>query len=237
VTGNTDELNNTTKILALIPGYNEAAHIAEVVSGAQAHLLVLVVDDGSGDDTGVRAERAGATVLRQTPNQGKGTALRAGFHWALDAEYEAVVTLDADGQHDPAEIPKFLDAYAERGADLIIGARDFSRMPPVRRLANTLGGWAFSWAIGQPIRDNQSGYRLIRRRLLEAILASDEAGFEFEVEMIVTCIRRGFELDWVPIRAIYAGEGSHIRPWHHTVNFVRVVWQTRRAVASHLKLR
>ena len=226
-----------TKILALIPGYNEAAHIAEVVTGAQAHLPVLVVDDGSGDDTADRAERAGATVLRQTPNQGKGTALRTGFRWALDVEYEAVVTLDADGQHDPTEIPKFLDAHAERGADLIIGARDFGQMPPVRRLANTLGGWAFSWAIGQPIRDNQSGYRLIRRRLLEAILASDEAGFEFEVEMIVTCIRRGFKLDWVPIRTIYASEGSHIHPWHHTVNFVRMVWQTRRAVAIHPKLR
>jgi glycosyltransferase involved in cell wall biosynthesis len=228
VTGNTDELNNTTKILALIPGYNEAAHIAEVVAGTQVHLPVLVVDDGSADDTAARAEGAGATVLRQTPNQGKGAALRAGFRWTLDAEYEAAVTLDADGQHDPAEIPKFLDAYADRGADLIIGARDFSHMPLIRRLSNTIGGWAFSWAIGQPIRDNQSGYRLIHRRLLEAILASDEAGFEFEVEMIVTCIQHDFMLDWVSIRTIYAGETSHIHPWHHTVNFLRMVWQTRK---------
>jgi glycosyltransferase involved in cell wall biosynthesis len=217
-----------TKILALIPGYNEAAHIAEVVAGTQVHLPVLVVDDGSADDTAARAEGAGATVLRQTPNQGKGAALRAGFRWALDAEYEAAVTLDADGQHDPAEIPKFLDAYADRGADLIIGARDFSHMPLIRRLSNTIGGWAFSWAIGQPIRDNQSGYRLIHRRLLEAILASDEAGFEFEVEMIVTCIQHDFMLDWVSIRTIYAGETSHIHPWHHTVNFLRMVWQTRK---------
>lgn len=218
-----------TKILALIPAYNEAARIAAVVAGDRAHLPVLVVDDGSRDDTAARAEKAGATVLRQTPNQGKGTALRAGFRWALDAGYEAIVTLDADGQHDPAEIPKFLEAYAAYGADLIIGARDFRHMPPIRRLSNTVGRWVFSWAIGQPIRDNQSGYRLISRRLLEAILTSDEAGFEFEVEMIVICIQRGYKLDWVPIRTIYAGEQSHIRPWHHTVNFFRMVWQTRRS--------
>jgi glycosyltransferase involved in cell wall biosynthesis len=217
-----------TKILALIPAYNEAAHIVVVVTGARAHLPVLVVDDGSADDTATRAEEAGATVLCQTPNQGKGVALRAGFSWALEEGYEAIITLDADGQHDPAEIPKFLDAYAKRGADLIIGARDFSQMPPIRRLSNTAGRWAFSWAIGQSIRDNQSGYRLISRRLLEAILASDEAGFEFEVEMIVICIQRDFILDWVPIRTIYAGETSHIDPWHHTVNFFRMVWQTRK---------
>jgi len=218
-----------TESLALIPAYNEAGHVAQVVAEARTYLPALVVDDGSRDDTFARAEAAGATVLRQIPNQGKGMALRAGFRWALKEGYEAVLTLDADGQHDPVEIPSFLDAYAKRGADLIIGARDFSQMPPVRRLSNKVGGWAFSWAIGQPIRDNQSGYRLISRRLLEAILTSDEAGFEFEVEMIVVCVQHGFKLDWVPIRTIYAGEGSHIRPWHHTLNFTRMVWQTRKS--------
>ena len=218
-----------TKILALIPAYNEASHIRDVVTGARTHLPVLVVNDGSTDDTATRAEEAGATLLDQIPNQGKGAALRAGFRWTLDAGYEAVITLDADGQHDPAEIPKFLDAYADDQADLIIGAREFEDMPPIRRLANTVGRWSFSWTIGQPILDNQSGYRLISRRLTEAILISGEAGFEFEVEMIVICVQRGFTLDWVPIRTIYADEGSHIRPWHHTVNFIRMVWQTRRS--------
>lgn len=218
-----------TEVLALIPAFNEAAHVAQVVTGARVHLPVLVVDDGSTDDTASRAEQAGANVLRQVPNQGKGAALRTGFGWALNAGYQAVLTLDADGQHDPAEIPKFVDAYTACGADLIIGARDFIHMPLIRRLANTTGRWAFSWAIGQPIRDNQSGYRLIRRRLLEVILTGDEAGFEFEMEVIVICIRRGFVLDWLPIRTIYAGEGSHIRPWQHTLNFLRMVWQIRRS--------
>jgi glycosyltransferase involved in cell wall biosynthesis len=220
------------KVLALIPAYNEAAHVAEVVTGARAHLPVLVVDDGSTDNTAVRAEEAGADVLRQVPNRGKGVALQSGLGYALDKGYEAVLTLDADGQHDPAEIPQFLHVYATRHTDLIIGARDFRHMPPIRRLSNTVGRWTFSWAIGQPIRDNQSGYRLISRRLLEALLASSETGFEFEVEMIVICIQRGFRLDWVPIRTIYAGEGSHIQPWHHTVNFLRMVWQTRRSTRS-----
>jgi len=219
-------------ILVVIPAYNEAAHIAEVVTGARAHLPVLVVDDGSTDDTATRAEEAGATVLRQAPNRGKGIALRAGFRWAVTEGYEAVLTLDADGQHDPAEIPKFQHAYTARHADLIIGARDFSQMPPIRRLSNTVGRWAFSWGIGQPIRDNQSGYRLISHRLLEATLASIEAGFEFEVEMIVTCIQHSLTLDWVPIRTIYASERSHIQPWHHTLNFFRMVWQTRRRIRS-----
>ena len=218
-----------TQVLALIPAFNEAAHVAQVVTGARVHLPVLVVDDGSTDGTAACAEQAGANVLRQNPNRGKGAALRAGFGWALNAAYQAVLTLDADGQHDPAEIPKFADAYLARGADLVIGARDFQLMPLVRRLANTTGRWAFSWAIGQPIRDNQSGYRLIGRRLLEVILTGDEAGFEFEMEVIVTCIRRGFLLDWVPIRTIYAGERSHIRPWRHTLNFLRMVWQIRRS--------
>jgi glycosyltransferase involved in cell wall biosynthesis len=216
------------KILALIPAYNEALRVAGVVEGVRTHLPVLVVDDGSTDETARRAEEAGATVLVQNPNQGKGAALQAGFRWAMAEAYEAVVTLDADGQHDPAEIPKFLQAYDAQGADLIIGQRDFSQMPPLRRLANWLGGLAFSWALGQRIPDNQSGYRLVRRRLMAAMLDQNvERGFEYEVEMITICVRRNFGLAWVPIRTIYAGETSHINPMQHVKNFLRLIWRTR----------
>ncbi len=227
---NTPNAKPNTKILALIPAYNEALRVAGVVAGVLTHLPVLVVDDGSTDDTATQAESAGAVVLRQRPNQGKGAALKAGFQWAIDQGYEAVLTLDADGQHDPAETPDFLRAYNTGQADLIIGARDFSQMPPVRRLANSLGQLAFSWALGQPVRDNQSGYRLIRRPLMEAMLASSEAGFELEVEMIVICVQRGLVLDWTPIRTIYAGEGSHINSRQHVANFLRLVWQTRQSI-------
>jgi len=226
--------NRNQPILALIPAYNEAVHIGAVVQSALSHLPVLVVDDGSKDDSAARAQAAGARVLRQTPNQGKGAALLAGFQLALDEGYLAVLTLDADGQHDPAEIPTFLQAFHKRKPDLCIGQRDFKKMPLLRRLSNTLGTWIFSAAIGHPIADNQSGYRLLSRRMVAAMLEerSCEQGFEFEVEMIVLCVLNGFGLDWVPIRTIYQGEKSHIRPFKHLVKFLQISWRTYRAVAK-----
>jgi len=217
-------------ILALIPAYQEAPRVGAVVAGARALLPVLVVDDGSTDGTATAAEAAGATVLRQRPNQGKGAALRAGFRHALDAGVDAVVALDADGQHDPADLPTFLAAWAAGDVDLVVGGRDFKRMPLVRRLSNTIGGLAFSWAVGQPIPDNQSGYRLISRRLMAAMLGSRESGFAFEVEMIAVCVRNRWPIEWVPIRTIYAGEPSHIRPLAHGREFWRAVRQARRHV-------
>jgi glycosyltransferase involved in cell wall biosynthesis len=224
---------DSLKILAVIPAYNEADRITKVITGAIAYLPVLVIDDGSSDATSQISENCGATVLRQMPNQGKGTALRAGFQFAIEEGYQAVLTLDADGQHDPEEISSFLKAYQLNKADLIIGERDFNHIPPVRRLANTLGRWSFSWAVGQPVSDNQSGYRLISKRMMEAMLRSTESGFEFEVEMIVVCIQRRYLLDWVPIRTIYREEGSHIHPLRHTIEFSRMVWQTRRKMRGY----
>jgi glycosyltransferase involved in cell wall biosynthesis len=218
------------RIAAVIPAYQEASSVGAVVEAARARLPVLVVDDGSTDGTAAAAEAAGATVLVQQPNEGKGAALRAGFRWALDGGFDAVLTLDADGQHDPAEIPAFLAAWSAGGADLIVGRRNFRAMPPLRRLSNVVGGWAVSWAVGRTIPDNQSGYRLLSRRLAERMLSSSESGFEFEVEMITRCIREGWAIAWVPIRTIYAGEVSHIRPWHHLRSFVRIVRQARREV-------
>jgi len=215
-------------ILALIPAYEEGPRIGAVVEGARRHLPVVVIDDGSSDDTAERAEAAGGTVIRQVPNAGKGAALRAGFRHALAAVAPAVITLDADGQHDPTEIPAFLARFEERRAELIIGQRDLGAMPPVRRLSNTLGGLTLAVALGRSVPDNQSGYRLIGRTLLRAMLDSVESGFEFEVEMIARCIALGLPIDSVPIRTIYAGEPSHIRPWRHFTEFVRVTRKARR---------
>jgi glycosyltransferase involved in cell wall biosynthesis len=222
-------------IVALIPAHDEAPRIGSVIEVARRHLPVLVVDDGSSDATAAVARVAGATVIEQRPNQGKGAALRAGFRNAIAGGAEAILTLDADGQHDPAEIPAFLAAWAaEPQPDLVIGRRDFRAMPAPRRLSNTAGGLLFSWAVGRPIPDNQSGYRLISRRLAEATLASDEPGFAFEVEQITTCIRMGGTIAWVPIRTIYAGEPSHIRPIAHLREFIRIVREARREVREPL---
>lgn len=214
--------------IVILPAYNEAARIAPVIEKAKEYLPVLVVDDGSRDDTAQVARAAGANVLLQKPNAGKGAALRAGFRQALQMGCEAVITLDADGQHDPAEIPAFIQRYGQHAADLIIGARNFNQMPFSRRLANWSGGLLFSWAMGQKIQDNQSGYRMISRRMMSALLNSTESGFEFEVEMIMRCLKNGWSLDWVPIRTIYADQGSHIRPGKHIINFFRVVRKARR---------
>jgi glycosyltransferase involved in cell wall biosynthesis len=190
---------------------------------------VLVVDDGSDDDTAARARSAGAQVLVQQPNRGKGAALRLGFKQAIAEDFAAVVTLDADGQHDPDEIPKLVEPFLTRAADLVIGKRDFDGMPPLRRLSNTLARATFSWAIGQHIPDNQSGYRLISQRLMKALSQGVEPGFEFELEMIATCVRQGYRLESVPIKTIYAGESSHINNFSHLTNFLRYTWQTRQA--------
>jgi glycosyltransferase involved in cell wall biosynthesis len=222
-------------IVALIPGYNEAPRIGAVVQAAIRHLPVLVVDDGSSDGTAEAARAAGAMVVEQRPNQGKGAALRAGFRRALDDGADAILTLDADGQHDPAEIPSFLARWAaDPRPDLVVGRRDFRAMPLIRRLSNVIGGRAFSWAVGRDVPDNQSGYRLVSRPLAEATLASAEHGFAFEVEQITTCIRMGGTIAWVPIRTIYAGAPSHIQPLVHLREFVRIVRQARRDVRTPL---
>ena len=221
-----------SEILALIPAYNEAERIVPVIQGAMEHLPVLVVDDGSRDATSQLALDCGAEVLRLEPNQGKGAALKAGFRRAVEQGFKAVVTLDADGQHDTAEIPVFLHAWETKGSDMIIGVRDFSKMPFPRRYSNPVGQWLFNWAVGRFVPDNQSGYRLFSRRLMEASLDSPVGGFEFEVEIIVICIQHGYSLSGVPIRTIYAGEGSHITPVRHVGRYFRLIWRTRKSMQA-----
>jgi glycosyltransferase involved in cell wall biosynthesis len=223
-------------VIAVIPAYQAAPTLAAVVQATAEHLPVLVVDDGSTDDTSVVARAAGAEVLRQEPNLGKGAALRRGFAHALASGVSAVLTLDADGQHDPGSAPDFLAAWRAHGAPLIIGRRDFSQMPLSRRVGNGLATRTFSWAVGRHIADNQSGYRLIARPLLPHLLESTEDGFEFEVEMITDAIRAGLAIDWVPIPTIYEDAGSHISPLSHVANFLRVARDARRKVGIPLVL-
>lgn len=213
-----------TPTLALIPAWNEATRIGPIVEATLTHLPVLVVDDGSHDDTSVVAKAAGAAVVCHPQNQGKGVALMTGFEWALEREYEAIVTLDADGQHDPADIPKFLAAYEAGAGELIIGQRNFSQMPFPRGYTNPFGSWLLSLALGTRIYDNQSGFRLHSRRFLET-LDLTTTGFELEVEVIVQAVCQGIPIGWVNIRTIYSiDKVSYFHPLKDSARFLGMVW-------------
>jgi len=212
-------------VLVIIPAWNEAERIRPIIERAQAYLPVLVVDDGSTDETAKVAKEAGATVVRHHENRHKGAALQTGFAWALEHGYDAVITLDGDGQHDPAEIPKLLAAFAAGKGELIIGERDFAQMPWPRWWSTPLGSWLLSLALGAKVTDNQSGYRLLTRRFLEQ-LQPTSTGFEMEVEMIAEAIRLGMPIGWVPIRTIYGiSKKSYFHPLKDTLRFVRMVWK------------
>ena len=216
------------RIAALVPAYNERRAIQPVLSATMKTLPVIVVDDGSSDGTAEVAEAAGATVVRHETNQGKGAALRTGFQWALDNGLEAVITIDADGQHDPQEIPKFLVLYRSEEPDLIIGKRNFSQMPFPRWLSNPFGSWLLSQVVGEKIYDNQSGYRLYSRSLLE-VLDFDTAGFEFEVEVIGAALVHDMQIAWVDIRTIYGtATQSYFHPIKDSYHFLKTVWRARK---------
>lgn len=219
----------TTGWCAVIPAYRESGSIASVVRGLFAlGLPVLVVDDGSRDGTAQAAERAGAHTIRHPRNLGKGAALTTGLAHARDAGFAWAITLDADGQHDPADVPRFIAAAARGDADLLCGNRmtDTREMPPVRRLTNRAMSRWISRAAGQPIPDSQCGFRAYRLSALEGVACST-AHFEWETEILLRLARRGARIASVPIRTIYRDERSKIRPLGDAVRFWRM-WRFMR---------
>ena len=206
------------KPCALIPAYNEAAHIAEVVAGTKTHVTeVFVVDDGSTDATCAKASSAGAIVIQHGQNLGKGQAIRTGLARILAGPYTHVVLIDADLQHDPAEIPRLL-AAAERGATLVIGERELVRdaMPAARFHANVIGSRVLSWFIGSSVADSQSGFRVVACDLLRRVTLTGR-GYEIETEMLIKLARAGARIDRVTVsRLHYEGVRSHIRPFRDT---------------------
>jgi glycosyltransferase involved in cell wall biosynthesis len=184
-----------------------------------------VVDDGSTDGTADCALRAGAEVVSHSENLRKGAALKTGFTWAVEKGYEAVITMDADGQHDPADLDKLLNENRHRQADLIIGERESSRMPWPNRFTTPLGAKILSWALGIRVTDNQSGFRLLTRPLIERMSLRSN-GYEMEVEMIWEAVRLKMPIAWVPIHTIYFPDRqSGFRPIIDTLLFLRMVWR------------
>jgi glycosyltransferase involved in cell wall biosynthesis len=199
-------------VAALVPAYQAAAHLGEVLMGLAAlprRPHVLVVDDGSRDATAEVARQFGARVHSFAANRGKGHALLAGFELLRD--HDAVITLDADGQHPPASFPAFVEA-AEAGADLVLGRREITPdMPPARRFANRFSSAWCSAIAGQPIEDSQCGYRLYRREVLERTPVR-ASRYEVETEMAVRAARLGFRVAHVAIPTVYGDEKSHLSP-------------------------
>ncbi len=216
----------TERTIAIIPAYNEAAPVAAVVVKARPLVYeVAVVDDGSTDDTAAVARAAGATVLRHTQNRGKGAAIATGLEFFGKSDAEFAVFLDADGQHDAAEIPHFVTTAQATGASIVIGTRmrDAVGMPLVRHLTNLFTSWLAGRLARQPIPDSQCGFRLLRRAVL-ADMRLTTKGFETETEMLIQAGRAGHKLVSVPIRTIYReGRHSRIRPWHDGVRFFKLV--------------
>ncbi len=213
------------RVVAVIPAFNEAARIAEVVARTRPLVdAVLVVDDGSADGTADVARGAGAEVLAHEANQGKGQSLRDGLDWADGQGYEAAVALDADGQHSPEEIPRFVEAVA--AADLVVGNRMSARgdMPLVRWWTNRTMSRIVSWLAGVTIPDSQVGYRLLRLAAWKQLDVKTN-NFDFESEMLVSAGRQGLRLAFVPVSTVYAGETSQIHIVRDTIRFLRMVWR------------
>ncbi|HYH07363.1 MAG TPA: glycosyltransferase family 2 protein [Thermoanaerobaculia bacterium] len=215
----------------IIPALNAERTLPKVVVDARRQLEpVLVVDDGSGDATGEVARAVGATVLRHDVNRGKGAAMKTGFAWALERGFDGVITLDADGQHLPGEIRKFIDARAETQADLIIGGRAhlFGGMLPRRRNANRFSAKCIAIASGAPITDSQSGFRFYSANLLRSVQLRTN-GFDMESEVIVRAGRRKMKIVTIPIELGFVDgiATSHYKPLQDTLRIAWTVTRTR----------
>ncbi len=215
------------KICTVIPSFNVERTLSEVISKVSqfvAPVHIIVVDDGSVDQTAEIARKAGVVVLQNRLNRGKGFSLNRGFQYAIRNYYDAIITLDGDLQHDPLEIPKFIDYYYQTNFDLILGDRtgDLSNMPLDRQFSNKMTSLIISLLTGQRVRDSQTGYRLIKTNILKSIsLISNR--YETESELLVKALLLGYKITHVPIKTVYNDQQSHIHRFIDTLRFIKII--------------
>ena len=216
-------------VCVLIPAYNEAERLPGLLKEVLAlGFTVAVADDGSRDGTVRQAKALGAAVLETDRNCGKGSAIRRGIRWFLQRPYRALILMDADGQHAPAELGLFLEALNEGRHDVILGNRMGSSrgMPGLRRMTNRLMSFWLSLLAGQKVPDTQCGYRAFTRAALEKLsLKADH--FEIESEMLLEAARHGFLIGSIPISCVYGMEKSRINPAKDTVRFLKFLMSRR----------
>jgi glycosyltransferase involved in cell wall biosynthesis len=219
---------------AVIPCFNEAAAIGPLVEALRCSLpTVLVVDDGSSDETSTRAQNAGAVVLKHPATLGKGAALQTGWAYARQHGYRWVLTMDGDGQHAPGDSSAFFQCAERTSAALVVGNRmgQASRIPWLRRWVNRWMSRQLSKITGQPLPDSQCGFRLMK---LEdwARLPIFTSHFEIESEVLLAFSKAGLAIEFVPIQVIYKAEKSKIHPWRDTIRWLRW-WRRARRTSGH----
>ncbi len=212
----------SVKIGIVIPVHNEARSIGLLVQKIKAkNLDVLVVDDGSGDHSGSISSKQGAFVIRNDTKMGKGKSLQKGFEYFLQKNYDGIIAMDGDGQHDVADLVYFLKKAEQVPISIVIGTRmeNPKNMPGIRYWTNRLMSGLISLTCGQEIPDTQCGYRYLSCEILKQIhlTCSD---FEIETEVIMKATQNGFPIYSVPIKTIYEDENSKINPFKDTIRFV-----------------
>lgn len=221
------------KVCIIIPTYNEATAVGNIIQQIrQQGREVMVIDDGSTDDSAQISRNYGAIVLRNSQNQGKGLSLIRGLRYVLEKNFDAAITMDGDGQHSPGDIPYFIQKARSSDAGIVIGNRMLNPtgMPFVRILTNKFMSWLISKIIKQKIPDTQCGFRLIKKELILK-LKFVTRHFETESEILIQASLLGYKIESIPIKSIYRREKSQINPFLDTIRFTnyicRQIWIMR----------